>query len=82
MFKKVFVLTMVAMFVMGSSVFASDLEDFVKGENAENPLDINIGVAKIIEREKGPDVRIQLDRQSAIDKITEGEYTVSLILEF
>ena len=69
--------------VMPTSSIAGDLGDFLKNENSDNPLSVSIYVAKTFNPEKLPaPVRVKLERESPADNFENGNYKVSVGLEF
>ena len=81
---KIVSLAIVTMFLMGGLVFAGSTEDFIKGNDTEDPLMVSLYVAKTLEGkdEKKPDIRVKFERKNNIGNFNHAEYTASLGLEF
>lgn len=82
--KKLLVLGLVAMFVMTAvPVFADGFEELIKGNDPDDPVTVTVGVAKIIDvPEASYDIRLQIDRESDIGNISNGQLNLSCIVEF
>lgn len=90
---KVLRLFLAGLLLFGGIALADEngMETFLRGDDTEDPLMVDLGIAKIIEVENGAIIpvlgqlnalRVQFDRQSNIGNISNAEYTVSAILEF
>jgi len=76
----------ISVLLISTPVFADN--NFIKGNDAENPLMTSLYAAKTFEigekKEGSLDkaIRIKLERKNNIGKFSEAEYTVSAGLEF
>lgn len=62
-------------------LFADNIQDFLKGENADNPLATSVYIAKTFNKESKLPIRVEVRRTNDIGKFSEGEYTVSCGIE-
>lgn len=88
--KKLIVITLVAMFMLGGVAYAREIEevgetiwDTLRGKNASAPMLISEYVAKTWEREEGPDVRVKLEYTHSIRSlVNNNSVQASFGLEF
>ena len=82
--KKLIVMTLVAMFMLGGMAQASNLHEWVRGNDADEPLITSFYVAKTFEldKEDGKAIRVKFERSNNIGDFSKGLYQVSAGLEF
>ncbi len=83
---KMIKLLLVVMFVMGitSMAQASNLHEWIRGNDADEPLITSFYVAKTFEldKEDGKAVRVKFERTNNIGDFGKGLYQISAGLEF
>ena len=84
--KKLLVIFLVAIFVMGitSVAQASNMYEWIKGNDADEPLITSFYVAKTFEldKEDRKAIRVKLERSNNIGDFSRGLYQISAGLEF
>ncbi len=83
---KVLKVLLVIMFVMGITgvVIADNIDNFLRGDEGDDNLLLDYGIAKRIEvnEEKEIDIILEIRREHQIDNFRTADYTIRTTVEF